>query len=164
MAPQWPSTFQRRTGVCWRGVSGRTAPRLSETGGPRGVPAGVFHGEVEVYTEDPRPGIRTGSGLYFKWSAGSWLLLRVPGLFNIVCNTRVARTWRTPDHYQSQSAAHVRVWCFYGYQSKASAVTQWLYLWQLALLFRRRDLFRHTALCTFSNFYNIMNEPSCCYF
>ncbi len=35
------------------------------------------------------PGTRTGSGLYFKWSAGSGsgpnLLLRVPGLFNIVC-------------------------------------------------------------------------------
>ncbi len=33
------------------------------------------------------PGTRTGSGLYFKWSAGSGsgpnLLLRVPGLFNI---------------------------------------------------------------------------------
>ncbi len=30
-----------------------------------------------------------GSGLYFKWSAGSGpnLLLRVPGLFNFVCNT-----------------------------------------------------------------------------
>ncbi len=44
------------------------------------------------------PGTRSGSGLYFKWSAGSGsgpnLLLRVPGLFNIVCNTRVDR--RTP--------------------------------------------------------------------
>ncbi len=34
-----------------------------------------------------------GSGLYFKWLAasgsGPTLLLRVPGLFNIVCNTRV---------------------------------------------------------------------------
>ncbi len=34
------------------------------------------------------PGTRTGSGLYFKWSAGSGsglnLLLRVPGRFNIV--------------------------------------------------------------------------------
>ncbi len=41
------------------------------------------------------PGTCTGSGLYFKWSAGSGsgpnLLLRVPGLFNIVCNTRVDR-------------------------------------------------------------------------
>ncbi len=40
---------------------------------------------LEVFTEDPRT--RTGSGLYFKWSAGSGsgpnLLLRVPGLFNI---------------------------------------------------------------------------------
>ncbi len=39
------------------------------------------------------PGTRPGS--YFKWSAGSGsgpnLLLRVPGLFNIVCNTRVDR-------------------------------------------------------------------------
>ncbi len=44
------------------------------------------------------PGTRTGSGLYFKWSVGSGsgpnLLLRVPGLFNFVCNTRVHR--RTP--------------------------------------------------------------------
>ncbi len=51
---------------------------------------------LEVFTEDPRT--RSGSGLYFKWSAGSGsgpnLLLRVPGLFNIVCNTRVNR--RTP--------------------------------------------------------------------
>ncbi len=49
------------------------------------------HFMLEVFTEDPRPenrpGTRTGSGLYFKWSAGSGsgpnLLLRVPGLFNI---------------------------------------------------------------------------------
>ncbi len=44
------------------------------------------------------PETRSGPSLYFKWSAGSGsgpnLLLRVPGLFNIVCNTRVDR--RTP--------------------------------------------------------------------
>ncbi len=38
---------------------------------------------LEVFTEDPRPE-----------DPGPNLLLRVPGLFNIVCNTRVDR--RTP--------------------------------------------------------------------
>ncbi len=55
------------------------------------------------------PGTCTGSGLYFKWSAGSGsgpnLLLRVPGLFNIVCNTRVdRRTPHPPDIGVSQHA------------------------------------------------------------
>ncbi len=52
-----------------------------------------LHGGPETRGPGTRPGTRTGSGLYFKWSAGSGsgpnLLLRVPGLFNIVCNTRV---------------------------------------------------------------------------
>ncbi len=46
---------------------------------------------VEVFTEGHEiqgPRTHTGSGLYFKWSAGSGsglnLLLRVPGRFNIV--------------------------------------------------------------------------------
>ncbi len=72
---------------------------------PEHVSGENFHSPLtlEVFTEDPRPkdpgpGTRTGSGLYFKWSAGSGsgpnLLLLVPGLFNFVCNTRVDR--RTP--------------------------------------------------------------------
>ncbi len=48
----------------------------------RGLPGGP-----ETRGPGTRPGTRTGSGLYFKWSAGSGsgpnLLLRVPGLFNI---------------------------------------------------------------------------------
>ncbi len=46
-----------------------------------------LHGGPETRGPGTRPGTRTGSGLYFKWSAGSGsgpnLLLRVPGLFNI---------------------------------------------------------------------------------
>ncbi len=46
-----------------------------------------LHGGPETRGPRTRPGTRTGSGLYFKWSAGSGsgpnLLLRVPGLFNI---------------------------------------------------------------------------------
>ncbi len=47
-----------------------------------------LHGGPETRgPEDPGPDPRTGSGLYFKWSAvsgsGPNLLLRVPGLFNI---------------------------------------------------------------------------------
>ncbi len=57
-----------------------------------------LHGGPETRGPGTRPGTRTGSGLYFKRSAGSGsgpnLLLRVPGLFNFVCNTRVDR--RTP--------------------------------------------------------------------
>ncbi len=52
--------------------------------------------------ETQGPGTRTGSGLYFKWSAGSRsgpnLLLRVPDIFNIVFNTRVdRRTLHLPE-------------------------------------------------------------------
>ncbi len=46
-----------------------------------------LHGGPETRGPGTRPGTRTGSGLYFKWSAGSGsgpnLLPRVPGLFNI---------------------------------------------------------------------------------
>ncbi len=57
--------------------------------------------EQEVFTET-----YTGSGLYFKWSAGSGpnLLHWVPGLFNFVCNTRVNQ--RTP-HPPASVSMHV---------------------------------------------------------
>ncbi len=59
------------------------------------------------------PGTRTGSGLYLKWSVGSWsgpnLLLRVPGLFNFVCNTRVDR--RTPHPRVISVSQHAFVTC-----------------------------------------------------
>ncbi len=57
--------------------------------------------ELEVFTET-----YTGSGLYFKWSAGSGpnLLHWVPGLFNFVCNTRVNQ--RAP-HPPASVSMHV---------------------------------------------------------
>ncbi len=66
-----------------------------------------LHGGPE--TRGPRT--RTGSGLYFKRSAGSGsgpnLLLRVPGLFNFVCNTRVDR--RTPHPPEISVSQHACV-------------------------------------------------------
>ncbi len=73
------------------------------------VSARGLHGGPETRGPGTRPGTRTGSGLYFKRSAGSGsgpnLLLRVPGLFNFVCNTRVdRRTLHPPEISVSQHA------------------------------------------------------------
>ncbi len=73
---------------------------------------------VEVFTEDPRPedpgpdpGPVRVRVYILKRSAGSGsgpnLLLRVPGLFNFVCNTRVDR--RTPHPPEISVSQHACV-------------------------------------------------------
>ncbi len=75
-----------------------------------GVQSRGLHGGPETRGPGTRPGYLY---LYFKWSAGSGsgpnLLLRVPGLFNIVCNTRVdRRTPHPPEISVSQHACNLQ--------------------------------------------------------
>ncbi len=116
-----PAVFNRSLGThCLR--DGRGAGLLRNCCGKirftsilsRGRGCGVFGPRTRGLHGGPEtrgPGTRTGSGLYFKWSVGSGsgpnLLLRVPGLFNIVCNARVDR--RTPHPPEISVSQHVCV-------------------------------------------------------
>ncbi len=69
---------------------------------------------VEVFTEDPRhedlgpdPGPVWVRVYILNGQSGPNLLLRVPGLFNIVCNARVDR--RTPHPPEISVSQHVCV-------------------------------------------------------